>query len=65
MSCCPLEVTIAPKPDSHAAADLPTHDIVILPAFQILTLPWESSFVAVPVFHSGRDTLLQTRLLRI
>jgi len=66
MSCCPPEVTVAPK--SHYSAPA----IVVVASFGVasplqLSASWFSSFVELvpPVIHSGRDTLLQTRLLRV
>jgi hypothetical protein len=66
MSCCPPEVTVAPK--SHYSVPV----IVLVASFVVASpLPssvsWFSSFVASvpPVIHGGRDTLLQSRLLRI
>jgi hypothetical protein len=66
MSCCPPEVTVAPK--SHYAVPA----IVVVANFVVasplpLSASWFSSLVAFvpPVIHSGRATLLQTRLLRI
>jgi hypothetical protein len=66
MSCCPPEVTVAPKSHFYVLA------IVVVASFVVASpLPLSASgfscFVAFvpPVIHSGRDTLLETRLLRI
>jgi hypothetical protein len=64
MSCCPLEITLAPRPDTATLAISPTQDFP--PSFRLLTVRLYSSVELVPsVWHSGRDTLLKTLLLRI
>jgi len=65
MSCCPLEITVAPKPDTATLAFLPTQ--VLLDSDSLL-LPhqFHSSVELAPsIWHTGRDTLLKIRLLRI
>jgi hypothetical protein len=66
MSCCPPEVTVAPKSRYSAPAIVVVASFVVASPLQ-LSASWLSSFVEFvpPVIHSGRDTLLQTRLLRI
>jgi len=66
MSCCPPEVTVAPKPHYSAPAVVVVASFVVASPLQ-LSASWFSSFVELvpPVIHSGRVTLLQTRLLRI
>lgn len=66
MSCCPVEVTVASKPDTTTLHIAPAPDFVLeshssLVAMQFFHPP---EFVP-PVWHSGRDTLLETHLLRI
>jgi hypothetical protein len=66
MSCCPLEITIGSKPDSSALAIALAQDFVPASHFPLQTVRIYSSVEPVPsVFHSGRDTLLKTRLLRV
>jgi hypothetical protein len=66
MSCCPPEVTVTPK------SQYPVPPIVVVASLVVASpLPLSASrffsFVEFvpPVIHSGRATLLQTRLLRI
>jgi hypothetical protein len=66
MSCCPLEITVATKPDTSAMAIALAQDFVLPHRVEFQTaLSYSFEVVAPPVFHSGRDTLLKTRLLRI
>jgi len=66
MSCCPLEITIGTKPDSSALTIAVAQDFVLAAHFPLQTVRFYSSVEPVPsVFHSGRDTLLKSRLLRI
>jgi hypothetical protein len=66
MSCCPVEVTVAAKPDTvilHVAA---ARNFVPESAFHLMTLQFFRSVEFVPLsWRSGRDTLLETQLLRI
>jgi hypothetical protein len=66
MSCCPVEVTVASKPDTvtlHVAA---AHDFVLESDLGSMTAGLFHSAEFAPLFkRSGRDTLLETRLLRI
>jgi hypothetical protein len=66
MSCCPPEVTVAPKSHFSVPAIVVVTSLVVPSPLQ-LSASWLSPFLAFvpPVMHSGRDTLLQTRLLRI
>lgn len=66
MSCCPPEVTVAPKAHYAVPAIVVVASFVVASPLQ-LSASWFSSFVEfVPsVIHRGRDTLLQTHLLRI
>ena len=70
MSCCPLEVTVASKPDVHVAPDhaapkFVADELVVAPPFQLVTDGLEPWTEAVPISYSGRETLLQIHLLRI
>lgn len=66
MSCYPVEVTVNPKPDTATLQIAPGRDFVLLTDFSLMTI---HSFHPVeflpPTSHSGRDTLLETHLLRI
>jgi hypothetical protein len=66
MFCCPPEVTVAPKSHYSAPAIVVVASFVSVSPLQ-LSAGWFSSFIEFvpPVIHNGRDTLLQTRLLRI
>lgn len=66
MSCCPPEVTVAPKSHFSVPAIVVVVSFVVASPLQ-LSASWFSSFVEFvpPVIHAGRDTLLQTHLLRI
>ena len=66
VSCCPLEVTVTPKLDATKLGVVLTRDFVPSSDF-LLDVPRFSSPVefAQPISHSGRDTLLETHLLRI
>lgn len=66
MSCCPVEVTVASKP---VAATLPialAPDFVSNSNFSLTTVRFFTFAEFVPPLQrSGRDTLLETHLLRI
>jgi hypothetical protein len=64
MSCCPVEVTVASKPAMQHIA--PASDFGLESDFSLVTIPFfhRAEFVS-PVSHSGRDTLLETHLLRV
>ena len=66
MSCCPVEVTVAAKPATVTLHIAPANDFVLAPDFTVATNRFFHSVEFVPpVWHSGRDTLLETQLLRI
>jgi len=66
MSCCPVEVTVASKPDTVIQRVAATRDFVLESGFSLMTIRFFHSMEIVPLFrHSGRDTLLETQLLRI
>ena len=66
MSCCPVEVTIASKTDSVTLHIAPASDFVLAPDFTLAKIRFFPSVEVVPpVWHSGRDTLLETHLLRV
>ena len=66
MSCCPVEVTVASKPHTVTLHISPASDFLPAPNFNLAAIPLLYSVKTLPpVLHSGRDTLLATRLLRI
>jgi hypothetical protein len=66
MSCCPVEVTVASKPAMVTLHIAPSSDFVLALDFTVATIRFSHSVEFVPpVWHSGRDTLLETQLLRI
>jgi hypothetical protein len=67
MSCCPLEVTVAAKWNAATLAVAPPQHFVLASNPSDLATTWfyHSVEFGAPVWHSGRDTLLETRLLRI
>jgi hypothetical protein len=66
MSCCPVEVTVASEPDTVTLQIAPARDFVLHTDLGLMTIrsirPVE---FLPPVSHGGRDTLLETHLLRI
>ena len=66
MSCCPVEVTVASKPDTVRLEIAPAGNFVLTPDLRLTTIRFFHSVEFVPpAWHSGRDTLLETHLLRI
>jgi hypothetical protein len=66
MACCPVEVTVASKPDTAAQRIEPASDFVLESGFSLVTTRFFHSVEIVPPsWHSGRDTLLETHLLRV
>ena len=66
MSCCPVEVTVASKPDTVRLEIAPAGNLVLAPDFRLEPTRFFHSVEFVPpAWHSGRDTLLETHLLRI
>jgi hypothetical protein len=66
MSCCPVEVTVASKPATVTLHLTPASDFVLAPGFTLATIRFSHSVEIVPsIWQSGRDTLLETQLLRI
>jgi hypothetical protein len=66
MSCCPVEVTVASKPQAATPQISPAPSFVLESHFSLATIWFYHSIeVAAPAWHSGRDTLLETHLLRI
>jgi hypothetical protein len=66
MSCCPVEVTLASKPDIATLQISPARSFVLQYHFSLAMVRFHHPAEFVPsVWHSGRDTLLETHLLRI
>jgi|SRR5580658_2410966 hypothetical protein len=66
MSCCPVEVTVASKPDIATLQISPARSFVLQSHFSLAQVRLHHAVELVPsVWHSGRDTLLATHLLRI
>lgn len=66
MSCCPVEVTVTSKPSNATVHLLPVHGFVLdLDSSQATNRFFDRVEFVPPVWHSGRDTLLATQLLRI
>ncbi len=64
MSCCPLEITVNQKWTATALGIVP--HVVVMRSNIFLTLQFHSAMeFESPVWHSGRDTLLETQLLRV
>jgi hypothetical protein len=66
MSCCPVEVTVAAKPDIAKLGIALPHGFVLHTSVELMTNWVYHAAESVPsMWHSGRDTLLETHLLRI
>jgi hypothetical protein len=66
MSCCPVEVTVTSKPDTITLDIAPANNFVLVSEFSQATIRiFNSAQFVPPVWHSGRDKLLETQLLRI
>ena len=66
LTCCPLEVTVIQRWDATELSVVPPQDFA--PSSHFLLVParfFGPSEFAQPLSHSGRDTLLETQLLRI
>jgi hypothetical protein len=66
VSCCPLEITVTPKWSAPTPKIAPAQSIALPSGFHF-QLTRLSGLVELPqlISHSGRDTLLETHLLRI
>jgi hypothetical protein len=66
MSCCPLEITVTPKAKTESLSIAATADFLLPSDGNLLSVRFYHSVEPVPAIrNSGRDTLLQTHLLRI
>jgi hypothetical protein len=63
-SCCPLEITINQKWTASGLGIVP--HVAVMRSNTFFTLQFHSAMeFESPVWHSGRDTLLETQLLRV
>jgi hypothetical protein len=66
MSCCPVEVTVASKPDTVILHIATSRDFVAESHFSLAAARFLRSAEFVPlIWRSGRDRLLETQLLRV
>jgi hypothetical protein len=66
MSCCPVEVIVASKPQTTTPHISPARFFVLQSRFSLATIPlYHPAEVVASALHSGRHTLLATHLLRI
>ena len=66
MSCCPVEVTVASKPDIAKLGIRLARDIVLLANVDLVTARFYPSAESDPIVsYGGREILLETHLLRI
>lgn len=66
MPCCPVEVTVAAKPDiAKLGIALPRDFVLLTNADLVTTWVYHATECVPSVWHGGRDTLLATHLLRI
>lgn len=66
ISCCPLETTLIQKWDSTGKKIEFAHSVSLpVEANLMVVRNYTAVEIAAPTLHSGRDVLLETRLLRI
>jgi len=66
LSCCPLEITVTQKWDVSKLRIAPAPDFALSSDFPFEITRFSSPAEFAPVIsHSGRETLLESRLLRI
>lgn len=66
MSCCPLEITIARKANTPGLNITLASGFVLPASLILLTAQFHGPVELVTsIWHTGRDTLLKTRLLRV
>jgi hypothetical protein len=66
ISCCPLEITLTQKWDSAAPRVAFSQDFVAWQDFNLQDMRFSDAPESVrTIWHSGRDRLLETHLLRI
>jgi len=66
VSCCPLEITLTQKWDSAALRIAPAPDFALSSYFHLEITRFSSPAEFAPsISHNGRETLLESHLLRI
>ena len=66
LSCCPLEITVTQKWDTAKLRIAPAPDFALSSDFHFEITRFSSAAEFAPVIsHKGRDTLLESHLLRI
>ena len=66
MSCCPVEVTVASKPDITKPGIAPAQYFVLLTNVDLVMTRFYRAAENIPLVpRCGRDTLLATQLLRV
>lgn len=66
VSCCPVEITLTQKWNPEATRAAVSHDFVQPANFSLMDSGFSAMIeTALPIPHTGRDTLLETHLLRI
>jgi len=66
VSCCPLEITLTQKWDSAALRIAPAPDFALSSDFHLEITRFSSPAEFAPsISHNGRETLLESHLLRI
>jgi hypothetical protein len=66
VSCCPVEITLTQKWNLEATRAAVSHDFVQPANFDFMDSGFSAmNEAAPPIPHTGRDTLLETHLLRI
>ena len=66
LSCCPLEVTVIQKWETTGPSLAPPRDFSPSSHFPFVPARFWSTLKSAPLLlHGGRDTLLETKLLRI
>ena len=66
LSCCPLETTLIQKWDATGKKIEFVHSFSLPMESDVLVVRYQTAVeIGAPALHSGRDILLETRLLRI
>jgi hypothetical protein len=66
VSCCPFEITLTQGWNPEATRAAVSHDFVPPVNFDLMDSGFSAMIeTAPPIPHTGRDTLLETHLLRI
>ena len=66
VSCCPVEITLTQRWNPETTRAAVSHDFVQPANFELIDSGFSAMIeTAPPIPHTGRDTLLETHLLRI